>query len=140
MTNKKPPANKGQFQPGVSGNPGGRSGKTRELREKLAEGAEGIIEIVLKAAQGGDMQACRLVLERLVPAVKPAAQVLNFPLDQSDLPAAARSILAAVAAGEVPPDQGNLLITAVLGMARVIEVSELEKQLAELRTLLEARK
>jgi hypothetical protein len=140
MTAKKPLSNKGQFQPGVSGNPGGRSGKTGELREKLAKGAEGIIEVVLKAAQGGDMQACRIVLERLVPEVKPAAQAIHFPLDQSDLPASARSILAAVAGGLLPPDQGNLLISAVVGMARVIEVSELERQLAELKTLIEARK
>lgn len=97
-------------------------------------------EIVLEAARGGDIAACRLVLERLVPSLKPVAEPAQFDLDDSDLPASARSILSAVADGRLPPDQGRSLIDAVVSMARVVEVAELEQQLAELREMLEARK
>lgn len=53
------------------------------------------------------MQACRLILERLVPPVKATAEVVSFDLDDTDLPSAAKSILRAVAAGNLPPDQGR---------------------------------
>ena len=85
------------------------------------------------------MQAARLILERIVPAVKPVADPVKFDIDASDLPSSARSILSAIAAGQIPPDQGRALIDAVASMARVIEVAELEQQLAELRELMEAR-
>jgi len=130
----------GTWKPGQSGNPGGRSSKTADLRAKLASGADAVAEVVLEAAQKGDMAACRLVLERLVPTVKPVAQPVHFDLDASDLPACARSILSAVASGTLPPDQGKALIDSVVSMARVIEVAELEQQLAELRQMLEERR
>lgn len=130
----------GTFAPGVSGNPGGRSGQTKALREKLAEGADAVTRKVLAAAKKGDMQACRLILERLVPPLKPVAEPVSFELDSQDLPSCARSILEAIAAGNLPPDQGKALIDSVVSMARVIEVAELEKQLAELKAILDERK
>lgn len=142
MSKREPPKDRtpqGQFKPGTSGNPGGRSGKTKALRDKLVKGSDSVAAVVLKAAKGGDMQACRLILERMVPALKPVSEPIQFELDDSDLPSCARSILAAVAAGTLPPDQGKALIDSVASMARVIEVAELEKQLSELRELLESR-
>lgn len=130
----------GRWKKGQSGNPGGRSGQTAKIRAALADGADDVAAVVLAAAKGGDMQAARLVLERLVPAVKPVADPVQFALDDSDLPACARSILAAVAAGTLPPDQGKALIDSVVSMARVIEVAQLEQQVAELRELLEANR
>lgn len=133
------PKNAGRWKPGQSGNPGGRSSQVGKLRAKLASGADDVAVVVMEAAKGGDMQACRLILERMVPALKPVAEAVKFELDDTDLPACARSILAAVAAGTLPPDQGKSLIDAVVSMARVIEVSELEQQLAQLRELMEAK-
>ncbi|RXU25528.1 hypothetical protein SAMN05444503_1174 [Pseudomonas sp. BS3767] len=143
MTDRKPAegrTRKGQFQPGFSGNPGGRSGKTQAIREKLASGAEAVTKKVLAAAKKGDMQACRLILERLVPALKPVSEPVVFDLDDTDLPATARSIMAAVAGGVLSPDQGKALIDSVSSMARVIEIAELEQQLNDLRALMEAQR
>ena len=126
-------ANAGRWVPGQSGNPGGRSGQTQVLRAKLAEGAEAVTKKVMAAAKKGDMQACRLILERLVPPIKPTAEVVRFELDDTDLPSAAKSILRAVAAGELPPDQGKALIEGLGAVARVIEVAELQKAVEELR-------
>lgn len=127
----------GKWKPGQSGNPGGRSGHTQELRARLAEGAEAVTRQVLTAAKNGDMQACRLILERLVPPIKPRAETVRFELDDSDLPSAAKSILRAVAAGELPPDQGKALIEGLGAVARVIEVAELQKAVEELREQME---
>jgi len=130
---------KGRWRKGSSGNTRGRPGQIKALREKLAGGSEEVAAVVLDAARSGDMQACRLILERMIPAVKSVAEPVQFALDDSDLPASARSILRAVASGEIPPDQGKALIDSVVSMARVIEVAELEQQLTELRELLEGR-
>ncbi|EKT4466618.1 hypothetical protein QEL93_002016 [Pseudomonas putida] len=127
----------GTFAPGHSGNPGGRSGQTQALRAKLAEGAEAVTKKVLAAAKKGDMQACRLILERLVPPIKPTAEPVQFELDDTDLPSAAKSILKAIAAGDLPPDQGRHLIEGLSAVARVIEVAELEKAVEELRQQVE---
>lgn len=131
---------KGTFAPGASGNPGGRSGKNKELREQLAQNAGDVAEVVMKAALGGDLQACRLVLERVVPALKPVAGTITFALDDTDLPTAARSILAAIASGSIPADQGKLLLDGVAGLSRVIEVAELQREMDELRSMLEERR
>lgn len=127
----------GKWKPGQSGNPGGRSGQTQELRARLAEGADAVTKKVLTAAKKGDMQACRLILERLVPPIKPTAETVCFELDDTDLPSAAKSILRAVAAGELPPDQGKALIDGLGAVARVIEVAELQKAVEELREQME---
>ena len=130
-------AKTGKWKPGQSGNPGGRSGQTQELRARLAEGADAVTKKVLTAAKKGDMQACRLILERLVPPIKPTAETVRFDLDDTDLPSAAKSILRAVAAGELAPDQGKALIEGLGAVARVIEVAELQKAVEELREQME---
>ena len=127
----------GRFAPGHSGNPGGRSGQTQAIRAKLAEGAEAVTRKILAAAKKGDMQACRLILERLVPPIKPTADVVSFELDDADLPSAARSIMRAVAGGQLAPDQGKSLIEGLGAVARVIEVAELQKAVEELRQQME---
>ncbi|CAI8936854.1 DUF5681 domain-containing protein [Pseudomonas chlororaphis] len=123
----------GRFKPGNSGNPGGRSGQTQAIRAKLAEGADAVTRKVLAAAKKGDMQACRLILERLVPSIKPTSEPVQFELDDTDLPSAARSIMRAVAGGQLAPDQGKSLIDGLGAVARVIEVAELQKAIDELR-------
>lgn len=129
--------NKGRFAPGFSGNPGGRSGLTQALRDQLAEGSQAVAKKVMAAAKKGDMQACRLILERLVPPIKPTAEPVQFELDDTDLPSAAKSILKAIASGDLPPDQGRHLIEGLSAVARVIEVAELEKAVEELRQQVE---
>ena len=62
----------GPWAPGVSGNPAGMKVGTRHratrLAEKLmADDIEGVVNAVVTAAQGGDMQACKIVLDRIAP-------------------------------------------------------------------------
>ncbi|WP_460164293.1 DUF5681 domain-containing protein [Pseudomonas sp. S2_F03] len=127
----------GRFAPGHSGNPGGRSGQTQAIRAQLAAGADAVTRKVLAAAKKGDMQACRLILERLVPPIKPTSEPVQFEFDDTDLPSAARSIMRAVAGGQLAPDQGKSLIEGLGAVARVIEVVELQKAVEELRQQME---
>ena len=121
---------KGRFIPGSSGNPDGRPRKADELRRLLAEGADEAAQAVLEAAKGGDMHACRLVLERLVPAVRPAHQPVSFDLDPvASLSDQARQILSAAAQGELPTDQAKALLDALAALVRVVELDEIQRRL-----------
>lgn len=128
----------GTFAKGQTGNPGGRPGNLANLRAKLTAGSDEIATVVLAAAKGGDMQACRLILERIVPALKPITEPVPFDLDDTDLPSTARSIMRAIASGALPGDQGKVLLDAVLGMSRVIEVADLDQRLKALEASMES--
>ena len=128
----------GTFAKGQTGNPGGRPGNLANLRAKLTAGSDEIATVVLAAAKGGDMQACRLILERIVPALKPITEPVPFDLDDTDLPSTARSIMRAIASGALPGDQGKVLLDAVLGMSRVIEVADLDLRLKALEASMES--
>ncbi len=127
----------GTFAKGQTGNPGGRPGNLANLRAKLTAGSDEIATVVLAAAKSGDMQACRLILERIVPALKPITEPVPFDLDDTDLPSTARSIMRAIASGALPGDQGKVLLDAVLGMSRVIEVADLERRLKAIEASME---
>lgn len=124
------------WKPGQSGNPNGRkpgSGPTQQLREALGKDVDAIIETVRTQALAGDLTAAKLVLERLLPPLKPQEQAVELPLpEDASLTDAGRSILGAVAAGDIAPGQGAQLIAALGGLARVVEIDELERRLAAL--------
>lgn len=128
----------GTFAKGHTGNAGGRPGNLANLRAKLTAGSDEVATVVLTAAKGGDMQACRLILERIVPALKPITEPVPFDLDDTDLPSTARSIMRAIASGALPGDQGKVLLDAVLGMSRVIEVADLDLRLKALEASMES--
>lgn len=120
---------RGRFQKGATGNPGGRPREADELRRLLAKDAKTVAKKVLAAASGGDMTAARIVLERLVPAIKPASEPVSFELKGDSLTEQAQSVLAAVAAGELPPDQGKALIDAIGSLVKVVEQDEIRRRL-----------
>ena len=61
------------WQPGQSGNPRGRrpDSAIAKARLKLARSLPAILNVVIQAALAGDLSACKLVVERLVPIARP---------------------------------------------------------------------
>lgn len=130
------------FVKGQSGNPAGRQRKPRakgeaQLRADLLTKAPGLIEILEERAQAGDVAAARLLLDRCLPALRPADQPVAIALD--DLPDAARSILAALANGTLTPDQAQKLSNTVAALARTIESLEFESRLSTLEIAANAK-
>ncbi|WP_368763529.1 DUF5681 domain-containing protein [Klebsiella variicola] len=123
---------RGQLAKGNSGNPGGRPKTATELRNLLAEGAEFAAEAILKKAHKGDMAACRIILERIVPPSKPILPPTPFDLDDSDPQSLARSVMKAIAAGTLSADQGKVILDGLASMMKVIEITELEERIARL--------
>jgi hypothetical protein len=124
----------GTFAPGFSGNPQGRPmSHNAAIREQLAEGKEEVVIAILEAAIGGDMQAAKLVLDRLLPPLKPVSQAVALDLPATSSPLEiGRAILAAAASGSVPSDIAGQLVTALVTLCKIEEVEDLRERIAAL--------
>lgn len=125
----------GRWGPGVSGNPRGRpagTGEVGRLRAAIAEHLPDIVDALVTAAKAGDMQACRLLLDRVMPAAKPVDLPQPIKLPSGSLTNQGRAVLGAVAAGELSATQGAQLLSAIAGLCRVAELDELAARLTAL--------
>ena len=126
-----------KFKPGRSGNPKGRprgtKNKANALRSRIVDEIPGIVDNLITAAKGGDMQAARLLIERAIPTLRAeeARVTLDLP-DDAPLSEQGAAILRAVADGRITPSQGSAMVQSLAGLARIIEVSELEERIAAL--------
>ncbi len=130
---KKTPAH--AWKPGQSGNPAGKppgSGELQKLRAAIGEHVPAIIEQLVTAARGGDVQAARLILERVLPPVKAIEQPQAIDLPEGTLTDQGRAVLAAVAAGELAPGQGAQLLAAIGTLGKVAELDELAARITAL--------
>lgn len=127
------------FKKGQSGNPSGRQKKdTANLKPLLAKHGESVLQKVIDAALEGDLTACKLVLDRLYPAIKPQAMPVNIPVGKT-LPETGNNIVTETMTGNVPPDIGASLITALSNQAKLVELTELSQQLERVEQQLKAR-
>lgn len=124
----------GRFTPGTSGNPQGRpKSETAALRQSLADGAADVVKAILKAANAGDIQAAKIVLDRLLPPIKGTAQTVHLDLPEAASPLdTARAILAATASGTLAPDIAAQLVAAVGTFCRIEEIEDLRDRIAAL--------
>lgn len=120
-----------QFRPGKSGNPKGRNKGTPDRRtvllRKLEDDLPALLDTLKANALGGDMQALKLLLDRVLPIRKPSQEAVILPrlMEARTLADKAEAVLSAVAEGELPPDIGAQLVSAIGATAHIVEVSEL---------------
>ena len=131
-----PKANSTSWRPGVSGNPKGRTpgtGKVATLREQINEALPGIVKAMVNRALDGDPGAARLLVERVIPALRPEERpvTVHLPGDAS-LSDQGRALLTAVATGELAPSQASTLLAGLSTMAKLIETDELAARVAAL--------
>jgi Family of unknown function (DUF5681) len=126
----------GRWPKGKSGNPRGRprgTGLAAELRAKLAKDASDILKAVITQAKAGDTAAIKLVLDRLVPTLRPVDMpvMLALPKD-AGLAERGEAILQAVATGELTPAQAGQLLSGLADIARLREVDDLARRIEAL--------
>jgi Family of unknown function (DUF5681) len=133
MTKKRPP---NQWIPGQTGNPKGRppgQSEITRLRASLAGDVPEILAGLVLAAKGGDVQAARLILERILPPVKAIEQAVALQLPEGGtLTAKASAVLSAAAVGDLAPGQAARLIAALGTLAKISEVDELAARIEKL--------
>jgi hypothetical protein len=120
----------GRFMAGQSGNPAGKKPGTRNratlLCEELTDGeATRVARILIDKALAGDAVAARFLIDRLMPRPRDRAIELDLPAGGRaiDALAASNATVAAMAAGEITPDEA-LRVTRVLdGRLRALKAA-----------------
>ena len=130
-----------KFKKGESGNPGGRpTGSTMAtlVRKDIEQALPGILATVIKHAVDGELQACKILLDKICPNLRPQALPVSIELGAT-LPETGGNVLAATMSGIVPPDIGSMLITALASQGKLWEMQEITERLQRLEKQLESR-
>lgn len=127
---------RGRWKSGESGNPRGRkpgTGEVAKLRDSIAAHLPEIITQLVAKAKEGEPQAARLLLERVLPALKPMEQPVKLTMpDGEGLTAQGAAIVQAVAAGKIAPGQGAALLAGLGALSRIKEIDELTARISKL--------
>lgn len=107
------------------------------IEKRLLDDAKGKSGVVLAAtleeALSGNVQAQKLILDKVLPNLKPEARRITFKLNESGtLSQQASDILTACSNGVVPYEVASSLITSLGGIMKIKESEEFEARLAEL--------
>jgi uncharacterized protein YlzI (FlbEa/FlbD family) len=120
---------------GTSGNPRGRPLGTNEigkLRASLAEHVPDILNALVAAAKRGDTSAAKLVLERVVPALKseelPVTTLDGLSGSRVEMIAA---VIEAIADGKLDMSRGGRLIVALTPEAIEEQIQKWERTVQE---------
>ena len=126
----------GRFKKGKSGNP---KGKPKGAKHKASIMAEMLFENelasvcnqVIDQAKEGNLQAAKIILDRLLPPRKDRIIDIKLPLinDSTDALKALRLICFAVGNGEITPLEGEALSKIVEIQTKSIELYDFEKRL-----------
>jgi hypothetical protein len=124
-----------QFSKGVSGNPAGRPKGIKDKRHRYSEAIDSMIPQVLDSvfqkAIAGDMTAAKMLLDRTLPSKRPEQERVEIS-NTGNIPSDAQSVLRSVLDGEVSPDVGASLLSAMTTVLKAIEVDELAKRIEAL--------
>ena len=142
MTEKKPRGPGRRFKPGQSGNPAGRTAGTRPKAllalDALGEGrATDIVTAMADLAAKGDTTAAQIILSRVWPARKGRPTPLTLPTvtTAADTTAALAAVVAAVASGELTPDEAQAVAGVLETHLRSVETQDLEARIAALEAV-----
>ena len=127
------------FKKGTSGNPSGRPQGSRNKAslaiESLLDGqGEALTQKAIDLALDGDSAALKLCLERLCPPRK--SRPINIALPETKtaegVSEAQATVVRAVAAGELTPDEGTALSGILEARRKVIETQDHENRISAL--------
>lgn len=125
----------GKFQKGQSGNPNGKARGTKNrvtlAAERLLQGElDNICRKLVEEALIGNMQAVKLILDRVLPAKRERVIDVQLPkLNTTDDALRAMSIIIeAVGSGNITPNEGEALSRVIDTFVKAIQTHEIEKR------------
>ena len=128
----------GRFGRGNRISPGRRQGSrnkaTVALETILADGAEDVVRAMLKAAKGGDVQAGKVILDRVMPARRGRPVALDLPAvgTAADMLRAQGAVITAMAGGAITPEEAAVIAGVLEAKRSAIETAALEERVAAL--------
>lgn len=136
MTAPQKPRGK-PFVKGQVANPRGRPPGVPDRRTRYRELIEArmpeLIERCVCLALQGDVQALRLCLERVLPAVRPGDETVVLPEGAGEgLGARAAAVVGAAMSGQLSLGAADALIGILGGQARVLEFEDLLRRIEAL--------
>lgn len=133
----------GQFKPGVSGNPGGRPpGKNnvnlmeKALREYGKDSGVDIRQTLITTIIEQGLQGCimsqKMVLDRLIPSLKPTIAPINIAKLPNDIGKKADRILELATSGEISVDVTKDLLSGISVLLKAKEQADILARLEKL--------
>lgn len=136
-----------QFKKGQSGNPKGKPkgarNKSTLAAERLLEGSlDRICKKIEEEALSGNMQAAKMILDRLLPARKDRVIKIDLPEVRTyeDILNAVGVIVNAVGNGEISPSEGESLSRTLEMYSKALETHQIELRLRALEAVTSIRK
>jgi hypothetical protein len=123
------------WKPGQSGNPKGLprgTGKVAEMRDSIAEHIPCIIKQLVDAAKDGDIQAARLLLDRVIPPLKATELPVELAMPTGTPADQCRAVLTAVGDGLITVPQGVQIMASLEALAQLAKIDKTEKTQDEL--------
>ena len=118
-----------KFPQGVSGNLAGRPkgipDRRSQLRDLITSHAPDAIQKVIGAALAGDMTACKLLLDKIVPNIRYSDVPVRLQGNGGSLGDRGESAISAMADGDISPSQAAQVTGALVNMAKIREVDDL---------------
>lgn len=113
---------------------GSRNRASVELERLMETDAAAIVSSVIDAAKVGDLAAAKIILDRVCPPRRGRPVAFDLPemKTAADLPNALSGLLAAVAAGDISPDEGASVAALLEVQRKAIETAEIERRLTAL--------
>src|SRR5215471_17208516 len=131
------------FEKGESGNPSGRPPGIRDkrtaMRDLLLPHAPELVAKVVEMAKAGDATALRTCIDRLIPPAKPKDDPVMLPGMADSMADNTRVVVAALADGELTPDEAATILRALASQTRIIEADEIEKRISALEQAMQAK-
>jgi hypothetical protein len=132
---------KNLFVKGTSGNPKGKPRGVRhaatQISYALMEGnLEEVLATVIERAKSGDIAACRMIVDKVLPNAKDRPIALDLPLinDLDGVGKAQAEILQAVSVGDITPNEGERIASIIEARRRSIETIDLEARICRLES------
>ena len=125
---------RGRWKPGQSGNPAGPKpgASCRALLTARKWAEEKGLPLLMEAAEGGDMDAIKLLVQLGMPRTK----AISLPQEMPSDPA---GVLDAMASGELDADTASTAMGAHLTAAKIKELADLETRIQALERALQEK-
>ena len=126
----------GRFALGCRAGPGRPRGARHAALAALdaigTEAAEAVLRRVVEDAKAGDLRAAEILLRRLWPERKGRSVEVALPpvASAADLVPASAAVLAAMARGELTPEEAQAICAVLESQRRAVETAELEARIA----------